>query len=99
MLTPDDTSKYTITFGTHGRISARIDCNQGRSTWKSSGPKELQFEPLALTRAMCSPRSLHDRMAKDWEFVRSYIIKHGHLFLSLMADGGIYEFEPVPTKQ
>jgi len=26
---------------------------------------------------------------------RSYVIKDGRLFLSLMADGGIYEFEPV----
>jgi hypothetical protein len=24
------------------------------------------------------------------------LIKDGHLFLSLMADGGIYEFEPAP---
>jgi hypothetical protein len=23
------------------------------------------------------------------------VIKDGHLFLSLMADGGIYEFEPI----
>ena len=43
---------------------------------------------------MCPPGSLHDRIAKHWEFVRSYTIKDGHLFLSLMADGGIYEFEP-----
>ena len=26
--------------------------------------------------------------------MRSYTIKDGHLFLSLMADAGIYEFEP-----
>ena len=26
--------------------------------------------------------------------MRSYVTKDGHLFLSLMADGGIYEFEP-----
>ena len=95
ILTPDDKAKYTIAFGTDGRVSARIDCNRGRGTWKSSGPNQLQFGPLALTRAMCPPGSLHDRIAKDWEFVRSYIIKGGHLFLSLMADGGIYEFEPV----
>ena len=44
--------------------------------------------------AICPPGSLHDRMVKDWEFVRSYTIKDGHLFLALMADGGIYEFEP-----
>ena len=25
------------------------------------------------------------------------LIRDGHLFLALMADGGIYEFEPLPT--
>jgi hypothetical protein len=34
-------------------------------------------------------------MVKDWEFVRSYILKDGYLFLALMADGGIYEFAPI----
>jgi heat shock protein HslJ/membrane-bound inhibitor of C-type lysozyme len=94
-LTPDDKAKYTIVFGVDGRVSARIDCNRGRGTWKSSGPNQLQFGPLALTRAMCPPGPLHDRIVKDWAFVRSYTIKDGHLFLALMADGGIYEFEPI----
>jgi para-nitrobenzyl esterase len=44
---------------------------------------------------MCPPGSLHDRIVKDWEFVRSYTLKDGHLFLALMADGGIYEFAPI----
>jgi para-nitrobenzyl esterase len=82
----------------------RIDCNRGRGTWKSSGPNQLQFGPLALTRAKCPPESLHDRIVKDWGAVRSYLIKDGHLFLSLMADGGTYEYEPMgdskpPRKQ
>jgi para-nitrobenzyl esterase len=46
---------------------------------------------------MCPPGLLHDRIAKDLGFVRSYVMKDGHLFLSLMADGGIYEFEPPTT--
>jgi para-nitrobenzyl esterase len=94
-LTPDDKAKYTISFGTDGRVNTRIDCNRGTGTWKSSGPNQLEFGPLALTRAACPPGSLHDRIAKDWEFVRSYVIKNGHLFLSLMSDGGIYDFEPI----
>ena len=94
-LTPDDESKYTIIFGTDGGVSMRIDCNRGRGTWESSGPNQLEFGPLALTRAMCAAAPLNDRIAKDWQYVRSYILKNGHLFLSLMADGGIYEFEPV----
>jgi heat shock protein HslJ len=40
-LTPDDKAKYTIEFGTDGGLSARIDCNRGRSAWKSSGPSQL----------------------------------------------------------
>jgi para-nitrobenzyl esterase len=95
LLTPDDPAKYTISFGTDGSISARIDCNRGRGTWKSSGPNQLQFGPLALTRAQCPPGSLHDRVVKDWEYVRTYTLKGGQLFLALMADGGIYEFTPI----
>jgi uncharacterized lipoprotein YbaY/heat shock protein HslJ len=93
-LPPDDKSKYAITFGNDGRFSAQIDCNRGSGTWKSDGPNQLQIGRMALTRAMCPPGSLHDRIVKDLSAVRSFIIKEGHLFLSLMADGGIYEFEP-----
>lgn len=94
-LRPDDPAMYTIAFGTDGRLSARIDCNRGMGTWQSSEPPRLEFGPLALTRAMCPPGSLHDHMVRQWPYVRSYVMKDGHLFLSLMADGGIYEFEPM----
>lgn len=94
VLTPDDKAKYTVAFAPDGSVSVRIDCNRGRATWKSPGPSQLEFGPLALTRAMCPPAPLNDQMVKQWQYVRSYIIKDGHLFLSLMADGGIYEFEP-----
>jgi para-nitrobenzyl esterase len=93
-LTPDDGAKYTIEFSSGGRVTARIDCNRGTGTWKSSGPNQLQFGPLALTRAKCPAQSMHDQLVKQWANIRSYVIKDGHLFLSLMADGGIYEFEP-----
>lgn len=94
VLTPTDRTRYTVEFGTDGRVSARIDCNRGSGTWTSTGSGQLQFGPMALTRAMCPPGSMHDRIAKDWTFIRSYVIRDGHLLLSLMADGGIYEFEP-----
>ena len=94
-LTPDDGAKYTIDFAAGGRLTARIDCNRGSGTWKSSGPSLLQFGPLALTRAKCPAGSLHDQILKQWANIRSYVIKDGHLFLALMADGGIYEFEQI----
>jgi heat shock protein HslJ/membrane-bound inhibitor of C-type lysozyme len=97
-LTPDDKSKYSIEFGTDGAASARVNCNRGRGTWKSAGPGQLEFGPLALTRMMCPPDAVQERFARDWLLVRSYVLRNGHLFLSLMADGGIYEFEPVAAR-
>jgi para-nitrobenzyl esterase len=95
ILRPDDPAKYTIAFQFDGRLRARIDCNRGMGTWRSPAPPQLELGPLALTRAMCPPGSLHDHLVKQWPYVRSYVIRDGHLFLSLMADGGIYEFEPM----
>ena len=94
---PDDPTKYTLSFEPDGGVVARIDCNRGHATWKSEAPNQLALGPLALTRMMCPEGSMHDRVAADWGAVRSYAIRDGHLFLSLVADGGLYEYEPVPT--
>ena len=89
-------SRYTIGFGENDVLNVRFDCNRGRGSWKSSGPNNLEFGPLALTRAMCPMGSLHDDLVRQWPHVRSYLVKDGRLFLSLMADGGTIEFEPAP---
>jgi para-nitrobenzyl esterase len=99
ILKPDDKSKYTIAFAPDGKLIARIDCNRGTGTWKSSGPPQLEFGPLALTRMACPPGSIDGKIVKQLPYVRSYVIKDGHLFLSLMADGGIFEFEPTANEQ
>jgi para-nitrobenzyl esterase len=90
---PDNKSKYTITFGRNGRVSARVDCNRASSTWKSNRPGELQFGSWSRTSAKCGPGSLHDLIVTEGANVRSYVIKDGHLFLSGMAAGGFYELE------
>jgi para-nitrobenzyl esterase len=94
VLTPDEKAKYTLAFNADGSFAARIDCNRGRGSWTSPAAGRLEFGPMALTRAMCPPESLHDRIVRQLPYVRSYVIRDGHLFLSLMADGGSYEFEP-----
>jgi para-nitrobenzyl esterase len=91
-----DRSRYTIGFGASEVLHVRFDCNRGHGTWKSSGTNNLEFGPLSLTRAMCAPGSLHDQLVRQWPHVRSYLLKDGRLFLSLMADGGTIEFEPAP---
>ena len=94
-VTPDERAKYTIEFGA-GQLRTRVDCNRGRGTWQSSGANQIQFGPLALTRARCPEGSLHDQIVKHWTDLRAYVIKESHLFLSVAGDAGTYEFEPLP---
>lgn len=88
----DDPSKYTIAFEAGGSVVARLDCNRGRGTWKSTSPGQIELGPMAMTMAMCPPGSLDTRMAKDLAAVHSYVIENGHLHLNL-STGGYYEFE------
>jgi heat shock protein HslJ len=94
-----DPSHFTLEFGRDGRAALRLDCNRGHGDYKvtsagdgSSG--SLTFGPVATTRAMCPPPRLDQRVARDLAHVRSYLLKDGKLYLSLMADGGIYEWAP-----
>jgi para-nitrobenzyl esterase len=95
IVLPKDPAEYTLAFADGGKVSARIACNRGFGSWKSEAPGQLTLGPLALSRAMCPPDPFQDRLIKDWSAVRSYVQKDGRLYLALMADGGIYELEPV----
>jgi heat shock protein HslJ len=93
---PDDKSKYTIRFGSDGRVVARVDCNRASSTWRVTSKNELQFGSWSRTSAKCGPKSLHDQIVNEGGAVRTFTIRDGHLFLSGMKAGGYYELEPMP---
>jgi heat shock protein HslJ len=67
-----------------------------RSTASQEVSGSLRFGPLALTRALCPPPSLSDTVARQLPFVRSFLLRNNRLYLSLMADGGILEWQPLP---
>jgi len=98
---PDDPSRYTLAFAEDGTIAMRLDCNRGMGRWSAtptgSEGGQLRIGPLAATRALCPPPSLGERIARDMDYVRSYLVKDGRLHLSLMADGGIYVWERDPS--
>lgn len=99
IFAPDDKSKYTITFGSNGRVVARVDCNRANSTWKATAKGELQFGSWSRTSAKCGPGSLHDQIVTEGANVRNFAIKDGHLFLSGMEGGGYYEMEPMRARR
>ncbi len=98
-----DPNRFTLHFGSDGRASLRLDCNRGTGSYEATpatdGSGSLRFGPIAATRALCPPPHLDERVARDLGHVRSYLFKDGKLFLSLMADGGIYEWQPAPSPE
>ena len=94
VVEPEDRSRYTLEFGTDGQASLLADCNRGTGSWTSGFGPQLRFGLIAATMAMCPPGSLADRYLAEFQWVRSYVMKDGHLFLATMADGSIIEFEP-----
>ncbi len=91
---PDDPSRYTLVFGEDGQARMQLDCNRGMGSWRSEGPGQLTFGPVAGTRALCQDDGLSERYAAQFEWVRTYVLEDGHLFLATMADGAIIEFQP-----
>lgn len=91
---PEDASKYTLDFMADGTAALQADCNRAMGSWASASAGDLSFGPLASTRAMCPPGSLSDEYLAQFEWVRSYVMQDGRLFLATMADGSIIEFEP-----
>lgn len=92
---PDDPSEYTLMFGKDGRAAIQADCNRGTGSWSSRSQSQLAFSKIASTRALCPPGSISEKFLAQFEWVRSYTVRDGHLFLATMADGSIIEFEPL----
>jgi hypothetical protein len=98
LLRPDDGSNYTVEFRADSTLAVQLDCHRGRGIWVSRSTAKLELGPLALMRATCPQTPLSDQITKQWTFIRSYVLRDTHLFLSLMADGGTYEFEPANSE-
>jgi heat shock protein HslJ len=88
----DDPSRYTLEIGTDG-VSVLADCNRGRGGVELAS-SSIRFTEIATTRMACPPESLADRYLGYLEYVRSWVLSDGDLYLSLMADGGILRFRP-----
>jgi heat shock protein HslJ len=99
---PGDPSRYTMTLADDGTVAMQLDCNRASGTWSAEPGADgasgaFTFGPLAMTRAFCPPPSMDQSIAMQTGFVRSFVLRDGRLYLSLMADGGILVWEPDPA--
>ena len=100
VVKPQTSEQFQLEFGVDGKAAFRFDCNRGSGNWQAhdtaAGSGSLRFGAVATTRAMCPQQAMTARLPGDIEFVRSYRIIGDRLFMSLMADGGTYEWSRRP---
>lgn len=99
VLRPNDPSRYTMSLQNDGSVVMHLKCNSAKGNWsaKPSGDGisgNFEFGPLASTRAICPPPTMDQHIIAQVQYIRGYLLKDGRLYLSLMADGGIYVWEP-----
>jgi heat shock protein HslJ len=92
---PSEGSLYTMWLHGDGTVTMQLNCNRATGSWSAAPGSDaasgrFEFGPLAATRALCPPPSMDESIVAQSGFVRSYLLKDGRLYLSLMADGGIY---------
>jgi hypothetical protein len=98
-LRPADPGLYTMLLHADGEVTMRLDCNRARGKWSAMPAADgvsggFEFGPLAATRALCQPRNLDESIVAHSAHIRGYLLRDGRLHLSLMADAGIYVWEP-----
>jgi heat shock protein HslJ len=90
---PARPDQYRLSFQADGRLVAQVDCNRGSGTWQAApagSGGSLHLGPMALTRMMCPPDPLGQRLPQDVEAVQSYRIVNGQLQLELAGNAGSY---------
>ena len=92
---PSEGTVYNMWLHGDGTVTMQLNCNRATGTWSAepgSDPTSgrFKFGPLAATRALCPPPSMDESIVAQSSYIRSYLLKDDRLYLSLMADGGIY---------
>lgn len=98
---PARPDQYRLEFLAAGRLAAQIDCNRGSGTWQSTATPAhgggLKLGPLAMTRMMCPPDSLGQRLLQDVENIASWRMVDGRLYLDLAGNAGSYVWKRVQS--
>jgi len=92
---PGEGTVYSMWLYGDGTVAMQLNCNRATGTWSAvpgsdAASGRFEFGPLAASRAPCQPAGIEDSLIAQASHIRSYLLKDDRLYLSLMADGGIY---------
>jgi heat shock protein HslJ len=98
---PATPNTYELILQLNGNYLLNLPCYQASGNWSvTPGSNQQQgsisFSQFRTTHAKCSAKeetSLDRSLMSQMQFIRSYTLKEDKLYLSLMADGGIYSWK------
>jgi hypothetical protein len=95
---PKNPSDYTLALSRDGRATMKLDCKQVTGTWSAEVSSDghsgtFSFGPLAATNAVCPLPSMGAQIANDAQYVVGFLLRDNRLYLSLLADAGIYAWQ------
>ena len=98
IVRPQKSSLYSMTLNGDGTVNMQLNCNQGRGQWsaipgENTNSGRFEISQLAVTRALCPPPSMDENLASQSQYIRSYFLQDDKLYLSLLADAGIYVWQ------
>lgn len=96
---PKDPLLYRMHLQHDKSVVMHLNCNIAKGKWSVKTSSDgtsgtFEFGLLTSTRAICPPPSMDQHIIAQAKYIRGYLLKDGKLYLSLMADGGIYTWEP-----
>jgi len=91
----DDPTRYTVQFLPEGRLTAKLDCNQGAAGFTASDGI-IEITQMAATLALCEPDSHDGTFQVILQGVTSYEIDPDG-FLLLSGDEGTLRLRPALT--
>lgn len=89
LVTPEAGDATTLVFGSDGMLTLTTPCITLTAPYMLDGPSGLRIDTSAIPES-AKPCEQGPRLAL--EAMRSYVFQDAHLWISLMADGGIYGF-------
>jgi heat shock protein HslJ len=87
----DDPNRYTISFGSDGRVSIKSDCNSCGGGYELNG-SNLAVGAMACTRAYCGLQSLDHVFVQAVAGARTVSVRNGTLVLQ--SEQGTLQFRP-----
>jgi len=95
-VTPAAPERYTLEFGSDGRVRLRADCNRGSAAFEAGAGRTLTLSAIGTTKMGCPPGSQDAEYLRELAQVDGYRPVDNGLVLTLRGSAGAMRFATLP---